>query len=335
MPTQAFPLVDADASINHKTHLSGMTLADFTKDPKIDILESIPFAPEQLESTDTTSTPSKRFSQASTSTTKSELRQTNSVLVEMLQNIQTELAAHRAILLNIQNRVTTLESDSTASSGTSLNEHTPHVTFHVPSGHNAALKRNSNRLAPEAAEWWRTCQNFASNAEPPISAREFLRTPHRFSGFDFKWGTIDTPPSSPPSVEDLPPLTPTSEHGESSGFGSPLDQNVFLGEEVASDPRIVGPVDDLEAGIKERTVEFDQRKLPAVPTLQPAPGAKPTLVRSETTVSATEPEFVEHSHRFFRGVRSLVTYKALLKQKSSGKGVYIGFFFFHYWANLD
>lgn len=319
MSIQAFPLAEENASINRQTHLSGMTLTDSTINLKNHNTESSPLASNQSKAADLMH--SKRSSRASVSTTNSELRQTNSMLVEMLQNMQAELQTHRQILLNIQNRVTSLEPDPKATLDAKPHEPSPQVTYSAPDNQTAAPRRDSHILAPEAADWWQTCQNFARNSDTPMSAQEFLRTPHRFSGFDFKWDAPNTSSSHPPDLEDIPPLTPTSDQGESSGFGSPLDQNVFLGGEyAASHPRIATPVDDVGTDIKECIVEFDKRTLPSVPNLQPAPGARPTLVRNETMISATEPELVECSHRFFKGVKSLVTYKALLKQKSSDKG---------------
>lgn len=235
----------------------------------------------------------------------------------MLQNIQIELAAHRKILLNIQNRVSTLEDESTAT----VNNDAPQLTLCVPEGEDNTSTRNSNLLAPEASSLWQACQTFASNVQPPISAREFLKTPQRFSGFDFKWELPETPPFTPPDVYDVPPLTTTSEEGEHSELGSPFGQNVLLGEEISSStPQVAGPSHEEGVDIVERTVEFDARKLPVPLALQPAPSARATVVDKGRMVAADEPELVGNSQRYFKGVKSLVTYKALLKQKSSDKG---------------
>lgn len=308
-----FPLED-DSIINHANHLSGMTLADFTSEPKAPPAGTSLSRDQQISPSIARS---KRTSRASVSTTKSELRQTNSILVGMLQNIQAELASHRAILLNIQNRVSTLESGS--ESGEHESQAASQATLRVPGGRNAPSQRDS-KLAPEIADWWQACQTFARNAEPPMSAREFLHTPQRFSGFDFRWEKPVSPPASPPAVEDLPDLEPTSE-GDHSDDDSPTGENVFLGEEMAAS--IVGSTKDTEVGIRHRTVEFDARKPPSTPILQPAPGAKPVVVDVNDTLVATEPEVVDSSHRFFKGIRSLVTYKAHLKQKNSDKGEHV------------
>lgn len=293
-----------------------MTLADFTQAPKFHLVEASPSSSKEPVQSPTTMQ-SKRSSRASASTTKSQLRQTNSILVDMLQNIQNELAAHRTILLNIQNRVSTLEDESNASA----NDDAPQITLRALEGQDAPSKRNSKLLAPEVTHWWQACQNFASNAEPPMSAREFLKTPQRFSGFDFKWNIPNTPPTTPPDADDIPPLTPASDEGDQSELGSPIGQNVFLGEEISSSsPKIAGPSDEVQDDVLERTLEFDAKKLPSPPALQPAPGAKATVVEHSDLVSAIEPELVSNPQRYFKGVRSLATYKALLKHKPSEKG---------------
>jgi hypothetical protein len=307
-----------DVSSNHATHLSGMTLADFVKEPKFHLVEASSSSWKQpIQSPSNMHLSSKRSSRASASTTKSQLRQTNSILVDMLQNIQNELAAHRTILLNIQDRVSTLEDESNASAGNDA----PQAALRVLEGHEAPSKRNSNHLAPEVSNWWRACQNFASNAEPPMSAGEFLKTPQFFSGFDFKWEVPNTPPVTPPDVADIPPLTPASEEGDHSEVGSPIGQTMFSGEEIrASTPGTAGPSGEADVDVVERTVEFDAKKLPAPPALQPAPSAKSAVVEHEDIVAAIKPELVDNKQRYFKGVRSLATYKALLKHKPSEKG---------------
>jgi hypothetical protein len=311
-------LLSDDVSSNHATHLSGMTLADIVKEPKIQLVSaSSPLSNQPGQSPSTIHLSSKRSSRASASTTKSHLRQTNSVLVDMLQNIQNELAAHRKILLNTQDRVSVLEDKSNAGA----NDDALQATLRVLEGRDAPPKRNSSLLTPEVTNWWQACQNFASNPEPPISAGEFLNTPQCFSGFDFTWVVPNTSPTMPPDAADIPPLTPASEEGDHSELGSPIGQNVFLGEEIrASTPVMARPSDEADVDIMERIVEFHAKRHPAPPPLQPVPVAKPAVVKHEDMVAAIDPEHVGSPQRYFKGVRSLATYKALLKHKPSDKG---------------
>ncbi|KAL5461570.1 hypothetical protein PMIN06_002072 [Paraphaeosphaeria minitans] len=310
MPGHKSPSED-NVSVNHMTHLSGMTLADFVTEPKVHLIEAIASCSKQpIQSQSIMNQSSKRSSRASTSTTKSQLRQTNSILVDMLQNIQNELAGHRTILLNIQNRVSTLEDEPNATG----NNDAPQLTLRALEGQDDPSKRSSKLLEPEVSNWWQACQTFASNAEPPLSVREFLGTPRRFSGFDFKWEVPDTPPVTPPDSDDVPPLTPTSDKVEHSEVGSLLGQNMFLGEELTNPtPKIAGPSDEANVDIMERTFKLDAK------SLQPAPSAKSMVVENEDVVAAIEPELVGNPQRYFEGVRSLVTYKALLKHKPSEK----------------
>ncbi|KAJ4351991.1 uncharacterized protein N0V89_007337 [Didymosphaeria variabile] len=316
MPRHMSPL-DNDSSINHVTHLSGMTLADFTtQEPQLHLVEASSSSSKQpLQSPSTMNLTSKRSSRVSASTTKSQLRQTNSILVGMLQDIQNELVTHRAILLNIQNRVSTLEDESIASA----NKDGPQTTLRAPEGHDAPSKHNSKLLAPEASHWWQACKNFASNAEPPISAREFLKTPQRLSSFDLTWDAPNNPPLAPPDIDDIPPLSPASDKSDDSELVSPIGQNVFLGELSALGPNIAGPSGEVDVNIIERTVESDMKKFPAPPALQPAPGAKSAVVENEDLVAAIEPKLVGNSQQYFKGLKSLATYRALLKHKPSEK----------------
>lgn len=242
----------------------------------------------------------------------------------MLQNIQTELVAHRTIMLDIQHRVSHLEHESDASV---VNDE-PQAALRALEGQPPSLP-NIKLLAPEASNWWKACQNFARNSEPPISATEFLRTPQRFSGFDFQWGKPNTPPDSPPQVEDLPPLTPTSEEGDQTDVDTPIRHDIQVGEEIAvPSPKIEAPAIELVDDIKEHTVEIDKHKMPRAPLLQPAPVAKVIVADPEETTPGVEaeielklePELVGNPHRFYKGVRSLITYKAFMKQKSTDKG---------------
>jgi hypothetical protein len=300
-----------DSSKVDMTHLSGMTMAEFTtgKDPQINLIRPSPPISQRSSMMD-----SKRASTATASTTKSQLRQTNQVLIHMLNNIQSELAAHRTIMLDIQHRVSHLEYESNASNNT------PRAALQVLEGSKDASRRSSKLVPPEGRTWWEACQNYARNAEPPISAREFLRTPVRYSGFDFQFGVPfeATPPATPPSVKDLPPLTPTSADGDSE-CGSPVRHDIMLGENVSSSTQMEPMALNIQTDIQEQTVEVAKNKMPVAPLLQPPPSGKPVLVQREV-VSAVEPELSSNRHRYYKGVRSLATYKALLKNKSSDKG---------------
>ncbi|KAF2186686.1 hypothetical protein K469DRAFT_572250 [Zopfia rhizophila CBS 207.26] len=242
----------------------------------------------------------------------------------MLQNIQTELSAHRSIMLDIQHRVSHLEHESVASA----NGDAPQLAaLQALEGHGS--KRNSRLVPPEGQTWWQACQNFARNSDPPMSAAEFLRTPKRFSGIDWQYGPPSakpqTPPMTPPDVEELPPLTPTSEDEDSehSDIDTPRakhDVEINADEVIASTPKEAEV--EIQDDIKESFVDVDKKKMPSAPILHPPPGGKPISVNSEEVITAvpTAPvASIDNPHRYYKGKRSLATYQAVLKHKKTDK----------------
>jgi hypothetical protein len=309
------PTIHDDSSKLDMSHLSGMTIAEFNKEPQINLIHPSPSGSQRSSMMNL-----KRASVATTSTTKSQLRQTNNILIHMLNNIQTELAAHRTIMLDIQHRVSHLEHESSASVGID----TPRAALLTLEGNRDASRRSSKLVPQEGRTWWEACQNYARNAEPPISAREFLRTPVRHSGFDFQFSDrfqANNPPATPPAVDDLPPLTPTSEEGGSSEFGTPTRHDISLGEELLTSTPTTEKTDaEIETDIQEHIVEVTKGKMPAPPTLQPPPGVKPVLVEKKEVVASIEPEISTYQYRHYKGIRSLATYRALMKNKTTNKG---------------
>lgn len=230
-------------------------------------------------------------------------------------------------MLDIQHRVTHLEDESDKSVYSQEQQPAPQAV------ESKALGRHSSWLPPlppsEGLSWWQACQNFARNSEPPISATEFLRTPQPYSAIDWPLGPDPiveqvTQPSSPPHVEDLPPLTPTSD-SEDSDITTPVRHDLNLGREIHSSSSRRSGRDD-EDDIKGIEVEFDKTKLPTPPLLQPAPTGRPATIGSGSERNSTEsepevaPKVQDNPMRFYKGVKSLSTYKALLKNKSTEKG---------------
>ncbi|KAF2876053.1 hypothetical protein BDV95DRAFT_603436 [Massariosphaeria phaeospora] len=310
--------VQKTASKSHMTHLSGATMADFMAEPTIHLVKSSP--PTSKRSSFIVAN-SKRTSMAST--TKSQLRQSNHLLIEMLQNIQTELSAHRTIMLDIQHRVSHLEHESNAS----VNNDVPMTALQALEEQKP--KRSSKLVAPEGLAWWEACQNFANNCDPPLSAREFLRTPKRFSGIEWHYGAPatkpNTPPATPPEVDDLPPLTPTSEEGETSDLETPRRHTIDIGENetVTASPQGAS-AGDVEAGIKEHIVEINKKNIPAPPMLEPAPAGRPSSLKSPVSIPMIEtkplpPIPMRNPQRYYKGVKSVMTYKALLKHTKTEK----------------
>ncbi|PSN65008.1 hypothetical protein BS50DRAFT_49315 [Corynespora cassiicola Philippines] len=306
----AYHSVNDAASKFDMSHLSGATMTDLIREPDIRVIEPSPSVSSKRSSSHYPN--SKRSSVAST--TKSTLRQSNQILMEMLQNIQSELTTHRTIMLDIQHRVSHLECESNAS----VNNDAPLAALKALEGHGTHSKRGSKLLPPESKDWWQACQNFARNSDPPMSAGEFLRTPQRFSGFDWQFNAPaakpDTPPDSPPNVEDIPALTPTSDH-ENTDVDTPRGTIDFKSEEMeTSTPRI----DEIEEpdDIRESMVEVNKRKMPAPPVLQPAPSGKPVSISSQDVAPIQDPQ---DKFRLYKGVKSRMTYKARMKNSKTEK----------------
>jgi hypothetical protein len=306
MSADTCPSVDDPIDVDI-SHLSGMTMTELTKQPKIHLITTSPAVSKRSS----LMASSKRASVNTTSTTKSQLRHSNHLLIEMLQNIQSELATQRTIMLDIQHRVSHLEDESSIGED---NSNTLAALKALEGGKDAS-RRSSKMIGPEGLFWWETCRNFARNSESPIDMGEFLRTPRPSSGLKESLRP-NTPPTTPPAVDDLPPLTPTSEECDSN-VSTPMKHDILLGEEIfSSTPRGSGVDDDAGSDIKERVVEVNKKRLPAPPVLLPPPGAKSVVAEFEEA----EPEVTQNPHRFYKGVKSLSTYKALLKHKATEKG---------------
>ncbi|KAF2644407.1 hypothetical protein P280DRAFT_534834 [Massarina eburnea CBS 473.64] len=314
------------------SHLSGMTLSNFTTttkrpQPQIHLINTSSSVSVSKGSLSSGMGQSKRSSMASVSTTKSQLRHANHLLIDMLHNIQTELEAHRTTMLDIQHRVSHLENESEVGG----EEDTNLAALQALEGEKSS-QRNSRPVSPESLSWWQACQAFARNSEPPISATEFLRTPKRFSGFNFDWplGPLQsqhtykscTPLAKPPQIDDLPPLTPTSEEGDNSDLDTPSRHDVSSGEEIPTSMPKMRAADvedeiDIEDEIRGQEVEFDKKKMPASPMIMPPPTRKTveTVQGVGDAVEVGKPAVTGNPQRYYKGVRSLNTYRALLKHK--------------------
>ena len=230
---------------------------------------------------------------SSVSTTKSALRASNATLIDMLQNIQAELFSHRSIMLDIQSRVTQLEQRPTSmTSYTEIDcvEHQTGTTHDVKSPANL-----------EGSEWWKACQNFARNSNPPLSAGGFLRTPQPSSALG-----PETPPNTPPSNKVV---------------------EIHV-DEVS--------VEQGELTPKAKLVEVEVRELPPPPVLQPVPAIK-QIVKKEGEEDLSGPplrSFTDISLAAKRA-RSRATYQARFKHSRTDKGTSkpVIIFFFPYINN--
>ena len=293
----------------------------------------------------------KRASYAST--TKSQLQRSNEQLFEMIQDLQAELATQRAIMLDIQSRLSFIEQDaptmvedSTIEAISSAEDELKPPSRPPP----PPPRRASSLIAPgrESQSWWEACQHFAENCDTPFNAQEFLKTPSRFDDFDFHFGGLptddDTRPASPVEIdiEDCPALSP-----EQPTASSPVEPIIVLSvserqsSEVADSrspsifsegaPRTSGlTMDDCEEidNIIEQVVEF--KKPAALPPLllHPPPSGRTASILSVEEITALPdlPPCIEvstnDSQRHRKGIRSISSKWASLKGRTNETSYY-------------
>ncbi|KAF1846239.1 uncharacterized protein K460DRAFT_431273 [Cucurbitaria berberidis CBS 394.84] len=307
---------------NNMTNLSCATILNSFKAPKAYLMTEDP-SPNMY---------SKRIIDSNqpscTSTTNLQLRQSNHTLHETLQNIQDELAAHRTIMLDVQSRVSHLELASSIDNQTDTppNSRDMQIFQH-------ARGRCANNATRESLAWWEACKTFAHNCDSPFDANDFLKTPKRFSGFDFNLTGLKTKPHTPtvtPEVDDVPGLSPASDRDEQSDTETHDGLNHAFNETLSMPyPRLWNKKEG--GNIVERVIEFDRVKIPMPPVLQSPPRSVRSKSASVVSVDAdltalpdlppSPPALpaVETAQRNHKGIKSLFASKALFKNRSTGK----------------
>lgn len=270
-------------------------------------------------------TNSRRSSIASS--TKTQLRSSNEKLLGILQDIHAELATYRSIIYELQSRITHLERNAFEKPKDSVGTNSLKIVEDIH------LVDRSSNVTRESHRWWEACQNFAHNCDTPFSARDFLKTPGHYAGFDFDFDVRKFTPHTPtatPEVDDVPSLTPASASDELSEDDTPAEQP------AQTDITVMKLEDrDNEAGsdIVERVLDLDQLKMPAIPFLQSPPRSARSKSASasprsmDDTITALPnlpppPPVSEKSHRNSKRIKSLFTYKISLRHKTTNKGEY-------------
>jgi hypothetical protein len=260
---------------------------------------------------------SKRSSH--TSSTKSQLKKTNDTLLEMLQNLQTQLVAQTEAMLDMQSRIAKLESHSV----TKIDTHTSRdskLFNDIP-----AQINTKEDLTRETKKWWEACQEYGTKSDPPFNVTDFFRSPTRFSGFNFDFDLLKAAPRTmPPDIDDVPALTPTSETIEQAEVDTPgkrsLPPRLMRG-------RTIGMYHDAVSDIKEHVIEFDRIKIPAPPVLQ----TPPRSARSKVTTTYSRDDEItalppmpalpaETPYRNPKGLRALFTYRTSSRSSKGEEG---------------
>ncbi len=251
------------------------------------------------------------------STTKSQIRQSNYQFMEMLQSIQEELSLHRSIMTDIQSRISKLEQPAPLE----FKVNSPLATYesrYPPS-------RKTSNVGQECYSSWTTRPSPAPLLQTTTiesSARSgsgYLRTPRRFSGFDFNFDslkqTLDTPPRTPDPGEastsaiEADGLILASEIDQGPEVDTPSRQAETINRHIAtfggaltshtipSNPP-QSPISELpseswehyqeESDIVEHVIEFDMIHVPRPPKLQSPPRSSRSKPLSSTPTSREE-----------------------------------------------
>lgn len=317
-------------------HLSGTTMETTTKEPIAYTRELSWIGNTTLNRFSEVTTSTKRSSYAST--TKSRLRKSNQQLFDMLQNIQTELATHRAIMLDVQSRLSFIEQDApTMVEDVALEVLSPMDEPKPPQRPPPPPpRRASSTILPgmETESWWQACQNFAGNCDTPFNAQEFLKTPSRFEDFDFHFGGLATDgvrTSTPPEIEDTPNHSPDLKR-HSSRSARPRSPSIFSDE---GSPRTSGlTMDSYEEpdSIIEQVVEFKKPTITPLLLLHPPPTGRCASLSSVEEITAlpqlpSPDEVPNDSPRHRKGIRSISSKWASLKGRSGELNEYRKGFF--------
>ena len=262
------------------------------------------------------------------STTKSQLRHANQQLFEMLQNIQAELATHRAIMLDVQSRLSLLEQDAPTMVGEIAPEIlSPAEDLKPPQRPPPPPPRRVSSLIPpgrESQSWWQACQNFAENCDTPFSAQEFLNTPGQFEDFNFHFGGLtsdeDAPATIPIETEDTSaPMTGSIRQSSEDEGSRPAS---IFSEGVPRSSGLTMDTCEEPDNIIEQIVEF--KKPTALPPLllHPPPSGTSASVLSVEEITALPDipppsEVSADFQRHRKGIRSISSKWASLKGKST------------------
>lgn len=305
---------DDSASRSHKANLSGATMLDLLSGPEGSIA-----AAYESSSVHQRSSRSRRPSQ--TSITKSQLRQTNRTLIEIIHNVQAELATQREAMLDMQTRILQLESASQIYNQDLGPRHT------IAGYRKRSQIRSAEGATRETQGRWDAYQKDVDMLGPPLIANEFWKSPSRFSGFNFNFDLLETIPKSlhppPPDVDDVPSLSPDEQPETYTPGLRRIPARITRIK--TSDPTTM--YHDAVSDIKEHVVEFDKINAPMPVKLQTPPRSSRSKLTSmysrddEITALPRIPfqpaPSTHNSHRSLMGIKSLLLYRASSRSQKS------------------
>lgn len=309
--------------ISHKANLSGATMLDLLSGPEGSIA-----AAYQTSNSRPHSSKSRRPSYASS--TKTQLRQTNRTLVEIVQSAQSELATQRQAMLDMQARILHLESvlySNKTGSAPRRTDATKHSKSQIKSSKSMPLRIEQR--------WDTTTQTKSAKLDRTPSMPEFWESPSRFSGFNFNFDLLETVPRSQPGSHQ-PYEAPEVYHPSKPPSTNALSRNMTA-EDGQTSKRMsrndiidrTSMYHDAVSDIKEHVVEYEKVKVPIPPLLHSPPKSARSKVApiahdkdEELTAlprmpSQTLPEVQENMSRGRKGIKSMFIYRTFSRSFKS------------------
>ena len=212
----------------------------------------------------------------------------------------------------------------------------PDRTLDTPQGSRFAEYRHpALRPAGHAAQGYHRPpalrRTTAQDYDAPMYARKYLKTPRRFSGFDFNFDSLkqklDTPPTTPEAIR-LPRLVSASTTDERPRIDAFWEQGLTFRDPLSPTEDFVSMINNDGSDIVEQIVEFDVVHIPMPPLLQTPPRSlrskAASLVSREDDITALpdvpppiSPEY-NNMQCCYNGLRSWSACKAILKKRMTG-----------------
>ncbi|KAI1509470.1 hypothetical protein L13192_04326 [Pyrenophora tritici-repentis] len=312
-------------SSRHTANLSGATMLDLISGPEGTI------AAAYNEATTPTKPTSRSKRVPNFSATKSQLRQTNRTLLEIVQNIQAELAFQREAMLDMQTRIYHLETRpcNHVSNNTShdIELSPPKLPSRKRSEIRAKPVKSTTRETPRRRD---AHQKHGEKRGATNKEGAFWKSPTRFSGFNFNFDLLETVPSSRDAPEVIPVSPPVPEKDEQHDpFASggkrkttPRITRVLTGEPTAM-------YHDVVSDIREHVIDFDRVRTPIPPILQSPPRSSRSKLNTANTATTNSrddeitalpqvpvlapPSSMDEPQHHRKGIKSLFMYRTFSK----------------------
>ncbi|EUC50688.1 hypothetical protein COCMIDRAFT_81394 [Bipolaris oryzae ATCC 44560] len=280
---------------SHKANLSGATMLDLLSGTEGSIAAA-------YQTSHSKPHPSRPNRPSDVSSSKNELRQTNRMLVEIVQNAQLELATQRQTMLDMQSRILQLEHVLYKSNSSTPESFASTTTTATTQRATSQTKPVEEKILVNSA-----AQHQASSLSvTPTNKPEFWKSPSRFSGFNFNFDLLETQkqqrqqqqqkhtPETPqvykPSRPPAPPAkSPRNTTTQNAPHHNHIHRTLTKKSSEATLLTRPSPSHDTPASdIKEHIVEYEHVKIPFPPLLHSPP--KTARSKLASTVQSRDDE---------------------------------------------